>query len=140
MITEKAFGKNHFQGTKSEFLIRYQKSHGSSEFDELCGTLKYEIYRNPDEMEVCKWVVEAEHELHKDSREVYECVLVNFGGSLDVTSRIADPEGGVIYKMSSKVDQALKPRKIKWYIFKIIAMFALLCLHMPTECLILALF
>ena len=132
MITKKAFNKYLYQREKSDFIAQYREIHLSeSKCEKFFGDLKYEMYQNPAKMEeVCTWVKEAEEELHKDANAIYDCVLTNFGGSHQVTARIVDPKGDIVTKIGSKIDQMVRPRKIKWYLFKIAIMFAMLCLHM----------
>ena len=129
MIAMKAFSKNHSQGNKSDFLALYRDAHLSPGFERFSGDLKYEISQNPGDVEVCKWIKEAEQELHSDAKAVYDCILTNFGGSHQVTVRIIEPDGSIMAKIKTKIDQVLWPRKIKWYFFTIIFMFAVLCLH-----------
>ena len=125
VIIMRAFRKYHSQSEKSDFLTRYRESHSNGEFERFSGDLKYELYQNPSGSEVFEWIREAEKELHPDAKTVYECILTNFGGSQRITARIVDPEGGVVLK----INQAIKPRKIKWVFFTIIFMFVMLCLH-----------
>ena len=132
MITKKAFNKYLYQREKSDFIAQYREIHLSeSKCEKFFGELKYEMYQNPAKMEeVCSWVKEAEEELHKEANDIYDCVLINFGGSYQVTARIVDPQGGIVAKMGSKINQMIWPRKVKWYLFKIAIMFVMLCLHM----------
>ena len=129
MITMKAFSKYHNQGKKSDFLARYRESHSNPEFEKFSGDLKYELYQNPGGIEFFEWINEAEQELHTDSKAIYECILTNFGGSQRITARIVDPEGGVVFKMKTKINQMIKPRRINWFYFTIVSMFTTLCLH-----------
>ena len=104
MITKKAFGKYISQGNRSDFLSCYRESHHKKEFIKFAGDLKYEIYQNPGDMEVFKWIKEAEEEMHKDAKDIYNCVLTNFGGSHELTVRIVEPEGGFISKIREKIE------------------------------------
>ena len=129
MITKKSFEKYLNQGSKSGFLILYHETHLKPGFEEFCKSLKYEIYQNPDDLKLCKWIQEAEQELHKDARDAYNCILVNFGGSHPVTAKIADPES-LMSKIVIMIDQIFQPRKIKWHFLRIILMFVILLIHL----------
>ena len=130
MIAMKVFSKYPRQGNKSDFLAAYRDSHLGTGFKNFSEDLKYEISRNPGGEEVCKWIKEAEQELHSDAKAVYDCILDNFGGSHQVTARIIEPDGSMMAKIKTKIDQTIWPRKVKWYFFTIISMFVVLCLHM----------
>ena len=91
--------------------------------------MKYEIYQNPNGLEVFEWIKEAEQELHPNAKAVYNCVLANFGGSHQITARLVDPEGGMVLKIKTRINKKLAPRRIKWFYLTIGSMFVTLCLH-----------
>ena len=132
MITKKIFNKNLPQRNKADFIAQYREIHLSkSKCEKFFGDLKYEMYQNPDKMEeVCSWVKEAEEELHMEASAIYDCVLTNFGGSCQLTARVVNPQGSIVAKTMSKINQMIWPKRIKWHLFNIAFMFAMLCLHM----------
>ena len=132
MISRTAFRQCLFQKEKHEFKAIYAEMHQSqTKFGLFIKELKYETYRNLGKMvEVFEWIKEAEEEMHSNPEAIYNCILDNFGGTCCLTSRITDPSGGVLYKIKSRIDKIVLPKKVKWHILSIIVLFVMLCLHM----------
>ena len=132
MITKQSFKKCLHQKAESDFKALYVEIHQfGPNFEGFCQEVKYEMYQNPANVgQISKWVREIEEELHGEAEEIYKCINSNFGGSHYLTTRIVDPEGGVIAKIQTQINQMMYPRRVRWYFLSNFAMFIMLCLHM----------
>ena len=132
MIIKQSFKKCLHQKAVSDFKALYVEIHQfGPNFEAFCQEVKYEMYQNPAKVGlISKWVREIEEELHGEAKEIYKCINSNFGGSHYLTTRIVDPEGGVIAKIQAKVNQMMFPRRIRWHFLSNFVMFIMLCLHM----------
>ena len=132
MIMKQSFEKCLHQRDESDFKALYVEIHQfDPKFEGFCQELKYEMYQNPAKVGVTfKWVRQMEEKLHGEAEEIYKCINTNFGGSHYLTARMVDPEGGVLVKIQTKIDQMMLPRKVRWYFLSNFHMFVMLCLHM----------
>ena len=78
--------------------------------------------------EICKQVRAAEVEIHRDSKEVYDCILKHFDGDHPITARLVDPSGGLMLKAKKFVNQKMDS-KTRWFGLRLNSMFIFLCLH-----------
>ena len=131
MIAKQSFEKCLYQRDESEFKALYIEAHQfNPNFKRFCEELKYEMYQIPTKVsETLNWVREIEEEIHGDAEEIYKCINTHFGGSHYLTARIVDPEGGVMVKIQTKINQMVLPRRIRWYFLSNSTMFVMLCLH-----------
>ena len=106
---------------KNNFISSYKAAHSSpSEMTQKVEKVKFEFSCLPSldqQTQLCRWVQEVEEELHPDSRERYRCILGQYRASHPLAGRIANPPGGIIIKVGSRINVT-----IVW-------MFLLLCLH-----------
>ena len=77
---------------------------------------------------ICEQVKEAEVEMHKNSRDAYDCVLKHFDGDHPLTARIRDPSGGVQLKVKKNINRKLD-FNTRWFSLNISTKFVLLCFH-----------
>ena len=90
--------------------------------------------------QVFTMIRKSEEDLHNNESEIYNCILLNYGGDEKVTERICNPEGTGMDKIQQTlqglVDSIVRRMKcltqctIPWHYFDIIFGLIGLCTHL----------